>query len=169
MRYTQCMRVLFCFMLWMGVFCASPMIWPQQGTINPDPKPPAQKDPGVSDISSLIGLTIEELIARFGIPGSVHAVRGLESWQDDVVFVYKERDFYIYKDHVWQIAVKAAYGVKIGDHETLVSQTLGKERIRYVDDYLLFALPSQTWPLMLRISFNNLRAVSAIYIYRPDI
>jgi hypothetical protein len=158
MHDTRLMRVLFFFI---GVFYTSFMVWSQQDT-----KSPAQTN-AVSDISSLIGLTLEELISQFGIPESVHAARGLETWQDDVVFVYKEQDFYIYRNRVWQLSVKAAYGIKIGDTEALVSQTLGKESMHY-DDYLLFALPGRAWPLMLRVNFDNLRSVSAIYVYRSD-
>jgi hypothetical protein len=123
---------------------------------------------GASDMSSLIGLTLEGLVSQFGIPESVYALRGLEAWQDDVVFVYKDGDFYIYKNRVWQISVKAAYGIKIGDPVTQVSLTLGEEAIRYFDDYCLFTLPGRAWPLTLRVNFDRLQSVSAIYIYRSD-
>ncbi|MDR2534813.1 MAG: hypothetical protein LBD29_02115 [Treponema sp.] len=121
----------------------------------------------VSDISSLIGLTLEELFSRFGYPQSVYAVRGIEVWQDDVVFIYAGQDFYIYKNRVWQIEVKAAYGIKIGDPLRSVSRILG-EGLTYFNDYLLFPLPSRAWPLMLRVNFDQSQAVSAIFIYRSD-
>jgi len=55
---------------------------------------------------SLVGLRLDELIARFGVPRAVHAVRGAEEWQDDVVFVYSQGDFYIHRDRVWQGGVQ---------------------------------------------------------------
>jgi hypothetical protein len=119
-----------------------------------------------SDVTSLIGLTLEELFARFGFPQSVYAVRGLEAWQDDVVFIYQDRDFYIYKNRVWQVEVKNAYGIKIGDPLRNVSRTLADAAM--YENYLLAPLPSRSWPLTLRVNFDHNQAVSAIFVYRSD-
>ncbi|MDR0561066.1 MAG: hypothetical protein LBG73_00055 [Spirochaetaceae bacterium] len=124
-----------------------------------------QMDTG-SDISSFIGLTLDELFSRFGSPQSVYAVRGLEAWQDDVVFIYNDRDFYVYKNRVWQVGVKAGYGVKIGDSLSVVTQILGNGS--YFEGYLLAPLPSRAWPLTLRVNFDKNQSVSAIFIYRSD-
>ena len=78
---------------------------------------PAQ---GSADELSLVGITLNELILRFGVPRSVSAARGLEEWQDDVVFEYGDRDYYVYKDRVWQVALKAAMGLKAGDSREAV-------------------------------------------------
>ncbi|MDR3146416.1 MAG: hypothetical protein LBU21_09065, partial [Treponema sp.] len=53
------------------------------------------------DPASRIGLSLDELVAGRGVPESVYAVRGGEDWQDDVVFVYPDGDYYIYRDRVW--------------------------------------------------------------------
>jgi len=121
-----------------------------------------------NSISDLIGLTLDELFGRFGVPQSVHAVRGLESWQDDVVFVYADNDFYMYRNRVWQVGVKSAYGFKIGDTINQVAQRLGTG-IKYYDDYFLYTLPGRGWPLMLRVNVDKSQLVSAIFIYRSDL
>ncbi|MDR2494615.1 MAG: hypothetical protein LBD24_05260, partial [Spirochaetaceae bacterium] len=127
---------------------------------------PVQPDAAASDPSSLIGLTIDGLFSRFGFPQSVHAVRGIETWQDDVVFVYEDRGFYVYLNRVWQIETNAAYGIRIGDPFGQVSRLLGGAS--YFDDYLLYTLPDRDWPVTLRVNFDRSQAVSAIYIYRSD-
>ena len=119
------------------------------------------------DVSSYIGLKLDELIARFGPPQSVYSSRGQHPWQDDVVFVYTEGDFYIFKDRVWQLGVKNACGVSVGDPKPAVLLTLGED-VEDQENYLLYPLPPVGWPLMLRIYFNDSGRVSAIFVYRPD-
>jgi len=120
--------------------------------------------------AAYIGMKLNELLVRFGPPRSVHVSRGQELWQDDVVFVYDEGDFYIFKDRVWQAGLKSACGVTVGDLKPAVVLTLGGEAAEVVDggDYILFPLPPAGWPLTLRVNFNAAGRVTAIYIYRPD-
>jgi hypothetical protein len=119
------------------------------------------------DPSHLVGLTLESVFSRFGVPKSVYALRGLESWQDDVVFEYEDRDLYIYKDRVWQVGLREAYGVALGDHRAAVMLALG-EGCRNFEDHILFSLPGGGWPLTLRINLNAAGSVSALFIYRSD-
>ncbi|MDR2485584.1 MAG: hypothetical protein LBD55_09335 [Treponema sp.] len=156
MQYTRYMMGSSFFLI--SVLYVSTAAWSQQGATPPN---------SGTDVSSLIGLTLDGLFSRFGFPQSVHAVRGVETWQDDVVFVYEDQDFYVYKNRVWQIEVKAAYGIKLGDPVGMASQILGSG-ITYFTDYLLYPLPGRGWPLMLRINFDRLQSVSAIFIYRSD-
>ena len=129
--------------------------------------PQNQPDRGQEEeILSFVGLKLDDMVMRFGIPKSVHAVRGGETWQDDVVFVYDEGDFYIFRDRVWQIGIKSANGLKIGDTKAAVLLTLG-EKAQDEGDYVLFPLPGGGWPLSLRINFNA-NKVTAIFVYRPD-
>ncbi|MDR3343639.1 MAG: hypothetical protein LBT14_12835 [Treponema sp.] len=125
----------------------------------------------MTDPASLIGLTLEALYVQFGVPEAVYAVRGLEAWQDDVVFVYDRGDFYVYKNRVWQLGVKNAYGIALGEKRPAVSLLAGEDAQDF-EDYILVALPSRGWPLMLRINFDGSTVtnatVSAIFIYRPD-
>ena len=116
---------------------------------------------------SFVGMTLEDLIGRFGTPKSVIVVRGNESWQDDVVFQYAEGDFYIYVDRVWQVRLASALGISNRDRKNAVLRTLGNTA-EDKGDYVLFPISSREWPLMLRVNFNNSGLTSAIYIYRPD-
>jgi hypothetical protein len=116
---------------------------------------------------SLVGLTLGELYARFGVPSAVYAVRGAEEWQDDVVMTYGQGDFYIYRDRVWQISLKTGYGLKLGDSRPAAVLALG-EKARDQGDHFLLSLPGGGWPLELRVNINGSGRVSAIYVYRPD-
>ena len=129
-------------------------LWPQSG---------APADP-----ASYIGLTLTELIARFGIPKSVYASRGLEDWQDDVVFVYNEGEFYIYKDRVWQIGIKEAYLIKAGDPRPAVDLSFG-EALFSGSDFTVFTLAGKSWPMYLRFNFDSNGRVAMIFIYRSDL
>jgi hypothetical protein len=121
---------------------------------------------GQDEILSFVGLKIDDLIMRFGIPTAVYAVRGGESWQDDVVFVYAEGDFYIYRDRVWQIGVKSACGIKVGDSKAVALLTAG-DKAADEGGYMLCPLPGGGWPVSLRADFSAGK-VSAIFIFRPD-
>jgi hypothetical protein len=111
-------------------------------------------------------MPLAELLNRFGPPRAVYPSRGDEPWQDDVVFEYNEGDFYVFKDRVWQVSVKMAYNIRIGDPKPAALLVLGDDA-RDLGDYALFSLPPDGWPLTLRINFNA-GTVSAIFIYRPD-
>ena len=122
---------------------------------------------GVADPVSLVGLTLDDLIRRFGAPRSVYAARGLEQWQDDVVFVYDQGDFYVYKNRVWQAGFKAARGIKAGDSRAAVSMILGS-KAEGRGNSLFCSLDEQSWPLMMRCDFDKDGRVQMIYIYRSD-
>ena len=116
---------------------------------------------------SYIGMTLAQLIERFGAPRSVAAVRGIETWQDDVVFQYANTDFYIHKDRVWQVRFSSACGISTRDRKTSVMQLLGSTA-EDNGDHVLLSIPDKNWPTTLRVNFNNSGQVSAIFIYRPD-
>jgi hypothetical protein len=129
-------------------------LWPQQGTSRDD------------EIISNIGLKLEDLFLRYGAPKTVHAVRGDDSWQDDVVFVYNEWDFYIYRDRVWQIGLKSGYGIKIGDAKAAALHALA-DKAQDKGDYLLYPITGGAWPLSLRVNFNAGK-ISGIFVFRTD-
>jgi len=127
----------------------------------------AQQDVSRNDeIISNIGLRLEDVFLRYGAPNTVHAARGNEYWQDDVVFVYNEWDFYIFRDRVWQIGLKSAYGMKIGDPKVAALLVLG-DKAQDKEDYLLYPLTGSAWPLSLRVNLNAGK-ISGIFIYRAD-
>jgi hypothetical protein len=120
-----------------------------------------------TDPASLIGVNLRELVSRFGPPDSVFAIRGLEEWQDDVVFVYGEQDFYIFKDQVWQFSVKSYSGASIGMRRERLTPLFG-EALEEQSGYILFPLTGYSMPLTLRFNTDLRDLVSAIFIYRSD-
>ena len=121
-----------------------------------------------ADPVSLVGITLNELIGSFGAPRSVYSARGLEEWQDDVVFVYDQGEFYIHKDRVWQLCIKAARGIKAGDTRGVVSMVLGPNAGSRSDS-LFFSIDEKSWPLMLRCVFDKEDRLLMIFIYRSDL
>jgi hypothetical protein len=121
----------------------------------------------LGDPLPLVGVRLEELINRFGPPQTVYPVRGNEEWQDDVGFVDSEGDFYVFRDRVWQIGLKSALGVTVGDPKAAALLVLG-ERVQDKGNHALTPLAGGGWPLTLRVNFSGAGIVTAIFIYRPD-
>ncbi|MDR1410684.1 MAG: hypothetical protein LBI91_00600 [Spirochaetaceae bacterium] len=126
---------------------------------------PAPSDP--ESPAHLVGLTLNEVIGRFGVPRGVFTVRGGEEWQDDVVFSYGDRDFYFYRDRVWQIAVKTAFGVRVGENRNVIPLVMGDSTV-VEEGYTLASLAGWSWPMNVRFNTDNRGLVTAIYIYRSD-
>jgi hypothetical protein len=116
---------------------------------------------------SYVGMTLTELIERFGAPKTALAVRGNEQWQDDVVFQYNEGDFYIHRDRVWQVMLPSAFGFSNRDRKAAALLALGNSA-QDRGDHILFPVSGKDWQLMLRVNIGNTGQVTAIYIYRPD-
>jgi len=133
-------------------------LWPQAGL---------NSGIGEDEQYLFVGMTLSELIARLGPPGTVFAARGGELWQDDVVFQYAQGDFYIYRDRVWQARLASMNGISNGDRKASVLFILGNTA-EDRGDHIMFPVTGRDWPLMLRVNFNSTGLVSAIYIYRPD-
>ena len=142
-------RVLFLLLLWPLAFLAA------QGNAD-----------GVNPVS-FISLTLDELIKNFGVPRSVYAARGFEKWQDDVVFVYDEGDFYVFKNRVWQVGLKSFRGINVGDSRGVVSLVLGS-KAEDRPNAVFLPLTEAAWPMMLRCDFDNAGKVGDIFIYRTD-
>ena len=120
------------------------------------------------DPALYIGFSLEELIGEFGIPRSVYPVRGLVEWDDDVVFVYDEGDFYIIKDRVWQLGLSSAYLIQVGDSRPTVLLRFG-QAINYGEEFVIYSLGGYSWPIALRFNFDSAGRVTAIFVYRSDI
>jgi hypothetical protein len=123
-------------------------------------------DPG-AEPAALVGITLEALFGKLGIPKSVYAVRGEAEWQDDVVFVYETVDCYVFKDRVWQLGLKSAYGVKLGDSKPAVLLSLG-EQIQDEGNMIRLPLSGRGWPMELQINLDASGMVQSIYVYRSD-
>ncbi|MDR0473887.1 MAG: hypothetical protein LBH43_09500 [Treponema sp.] len=130
--------------------------------------PPLWAQAEEPDPASYIGMSIAELLDRFGTPRSVYALRGLEEWQDDVVFVYNAGDFYILKDRVWQVRLNSAYRIRSGDQNAVVYLSLGDAAFNG-KDFAVFSLKGKNWPMSLRCNFDSAGKITAIFIYRSDI
>jgi hypothetical protein len=128
---------------------------------------PARVEPRTEDDAvNFIGMSLAELFENFGQPKAVYSSRGIEVWQDDVVFEYEGVDFYIYKDRVWQVSLDAGNGISKGDPRAAVLLVLGGAA-RDNENHILGKLPDTSWPLEWRFNIENGR-VSAIYLYRMD-
>ena len=184
------MRLFGCAVFLFLLFAAFPM-WPQTSqpagpgadTSENVPESPAENqsaenqsiensgeiygDPS-EDPAFYIGLTLTDLIGRLGIPASVHAVRGIEEWQDDVVFVYSEGNFYIFNDRIWQIELKSAYLIRSGDPASAVYLLFGEDNPGG-QDYAIFPLRGYAWPLAIRFNFDSAGKTGMIFIYRSDL
>ena len=119
-----------------------------------------------SDPALLVGITLTELYNNYGVPRNVYAVRGIDTWQDDVVFVYDRIEFFVFGNRVWQVKVSSAYTVKDGDTQAVVTRAMGEGR--NFEGYTLYQLPGRSWPLMMRVNWNSRGRAEGIYIYRPD-
>ncbi|MCL1991359.1 MAG: hypothetical protein FWG66_00220 [Spirochaetes bacterium] len=117
---------------------------------------------------SFVGMTLEQLIAHLGAPISVHASRGIEYWQDDVVFQYIVGNFYIVWNRVWQVSLSNLRGIRLGDPRAAVFLTLGDGALDQ-GSHVVYRLPSAAWPMALRVSFNEAQQVNGIFVYRSDL
>jgi hypothetical protein len=97
----------------------------------------------------------------------MHAVRGNEAWQDDVVFVYDTIELYWFRDRVWQVRANSSYGIRAGDSRETVISLLG-EPLQRLERDLVFQLPSRAWPLRLRVRFAEKGGVADLFLYRGD-
>jgi hypothetical protein len=107
------------------------------------------------------------MYARFGAPREVYPVRGAAAWQDDVVFVYPQGDFYVYRDRVWQLGIGSAKGLSVGDPRAAVILALG-EGAEERGDHCLLPLHGGPWPMTLRGNLGSSGLASAIFVYRSD-
>ncbi|MDR0731121.1 MAG: hypothetical protein LBF63_05575 [Treponema sp.] len=130
---------------------------------------PLGADPAseLAEPETLIGLTLEGLYSRFGVPQAVYAVRGEDEWQDDVALVYPQGDFYVYRDRVWQLGIKAVRGIRLGDSREAVLLALGEEA-QERDDHFLLPIYGRSWPIMLRVNMEASGQVAEIFVYRSD-
>jgi len=121
----------------------------------------------VEEQYAFIGMMLEDIINNYGPPRTVAAARGAELWQDDVVFQYTGVDFFIFKDRVWQVKFSTTHDVSNGNKKREVLLKLG-ETAEDKGDHVLLAIKGSSWPLTLRINFNNTENVTAIFLYRSD-
>jgi hypothetical protein len=124
------------------------------------------------DPSGLLGLALGDILARFGPPGSVSAVRGDSAWQDDVAFVYDSGfSLFVYGDKLWQLRFTkpyagSIYGLFLGDGSDKALSILGQP-YESGPGYLLYRMPYKSYPVRLRLALQEERIADA-YLYRAD-
>ena len=116
---------------------------------------------------AFVGMMLADVIEQFGSPRTVATARGIELWQDDVVFQYTGVDFYIFRNRVWQVRFNATHGISNGERKEAVLLTLGN-KAEDMGGYVLLPIDSKDYPLMLRVNFNNAGNVNAIFLYHPN-
>jgi hypothetical protein len=121
----------------------------------------------IEEQHAFIGMMLSDVIDRFGPPRTVAAVRGIELWQDDVVFQYTGVDFYILRDRVWQVRFNTTHGISNGEPKASVLLTLGSTA-EDKGDHVFMPIAGKNWPLTLRVNINDTGRVSAIFLYRTD-
>jgi hypothetical protein len=141
------------------------------------PAPPAARPQSVpaildDDPSSLLGLSLGDVFARLGAPASVYALRGDESWQDDVAFSYGSGyAAFIYGDKLWQIRFTKPYagslfGLFLGDSQDKILSILGQP-YENGPGYLVYRMPYKPYPVRLRLALQDERLADA-YLFRAD-
>jgi hypothetical protein len=116
---------------------------------------------------SWIGMSLDELYSSFGAPSLVRAERGLETWQDDVVFSYEAGDFYIYRDRVWQVSLAEAFMLQKGNRKEAALLMMGSAASDW-GNCLVCPISGGAWPLALRCNIDEKGLISEIIIYRSD-
>jgi hypothetical protein len=121
----------------------------------------------IDDPVALIGMSVRDVLATFGPPENVYAVRGAEEWQDDVVFEYKSIDFYLYRNRVWQITPPKINNISIGDPKAVVALVHG-DKLKDNGAYIITEVPGRAWKIETRYNIDANGKIGAIYIYRTD-
>jgi hypothetical protein len=149
---------------WICLLLLAAGLCPLPGQVFPGSSFP---EAGFTEPETLIGLTLEGLYSRFGVPQAVRAVRGGEEWQDDVVLVYPQGDFYVYRDRLWQVGLPAARGIRVGDSRAAAVLALGEESA-VGENHFILPIDDRPWPTALRVNLESGR-VAGIFIYRSDL
>lgn len=124
------------------------------------------------DPAPLLGLGLAESYLRLGAPASVAAFRGVEAWQDDVVFSFGSGySLFWFGDRLWQIRFTpgyggSVYGLFLGDGKDKVYSLLGAPFYE-AEGSLVYRLPYRGYPVRLRVVVAEGR-VADLYLYRAD-
>lgn len=144
---------------------------PVTGSLPPTPGFPATASLP-ADPAQVLGYSPAQLLASYGPPARVFAVRGAEPWQDDVVFDYGSFSAFIFMDRVWQLRIGADYPEPmLGFYPSAalerIEASLGLPATRGADNYE-WILPGRGWPVRLRAVTDEAGSVRELYLYRAD-
>ncbi len=124
------------------------------------------------DPATELGLTLAKVFETHGVPAKVYAARGLEPWQDDVVFEYAPGySLFLFGDRVWQVRLAPPYagscfGLFLGDAWDKTYTMLGKP-YREEEGAAEWRVPFDGFPVRLRILGKDGK-IADIYLYRAD-
>jgi hypothetical protein len=159
-----------------ALLCGALSIATAQGVAAATQAQAATAQPGQAilddDPSAILGLGLQDLVARFGVPASVAAIRGDEAWQDDVAFVYGAGySLFVYGNKVWQLRFVKPYagslfGLFIGDPASKALSILGQP-FEASPAALSYRMPYKSFPVKLRLIVQDDKIVDA-YLYRAD-
>lgn len=125
------------------------------------------------DPTVFLGKTLAEVFADRGPPRSVAAIRGPESWQDDVEFAWGDGTrFDWFQDRVWRLEFDGAYkgsvfGLFIGDQADKALSLLGQPHF-VAEDGLVWRLPWKGYPVQLRIAVKDSKILD-MAVFRADL
>ena len=120
-----------------------------------------------------LGMSPGKALNALGVPERVFPVRGLEAWQDDVVFEFLDGlSLFLFDDKVWQVRISDPYslpvlGFILGGTEDQLTKALGFPP-EIVDGDLEWKLTGEAWPIRLRAIISEGGSIREIYVYRAD-
>jgi len=139
-----------------------------QATASPD------VSPADFDLIMLLGYTPELTLVTLGAPARIRAVRGLEAWQDDVVFEYPDLKLalFFWEDRVWQLRADSGFSGSLAGQSLVpdygqLEVIYGRTRAQG-PTWQEWAVPGSAWPLRLRMVTDDGDNSVFFYIYRAD-
>ena len=123
---------------------------------------------------SLLGAEVSRILALFGPPPALYALRGLEPWQDDVVFDYPERGVacFFWHERVWQLRLGAGSPELVPGLAWPVTPAGLEERLGPPDrpetGWLEWPVGGLPWRVRLRLLPAADGQPEQLYLYRAD-
>jgi hypothetical protein len=127
----------------------------------------------VLELAAVIGMDLNQAYQTFGVPAQVYALRGSESWQDDVVFYYPEHIYlFWFRSRVWQVRVDSRYAKQLfslhmGDSRERILEIMGAPEKEF-EDSLLYHLEDRGYPVRARFYFED-GVLTDVYCFRGDL
>jgi hypothetical protein len=140
---------------------------------SPRPQADASVSLPTGNPSELIGLNLAKVLTLFGPPDEVFSHRGETAEDDDVVFYYKTKSFYLFwfENRVWVVRFDnrykdAFFNIRIGMKKEDAVKLLAFPS-KEIEGSTIFFLSDEGFPLRLRLYIEN-NFVCDAYLYRGD-